>query len=159
VDNYTHNSLGTDEVIVAQLSNTKKPLVYQGGPDQLRTDFDDPSAFRIYLRAKSDPNGSLIHSGIADVIDYVLIQPGVAAGKKRVVLLVLSDMLDTEDGKSKTRLMMALKRLAKVQPAVGLYWVDQTLVADWKKTLADAGFRNFVVESDVRWNPLLPEFK
>ena len=160
VDKYTHNSIGTaDEVMLAQLSNTNKPLLYQGTPDQLRRDFDDPDHFRVYLKAKSDPNGSLLHSGIADVIDYVLVQPGVATGKKKVVFLVVSDLLDTEQGKSKARMTMALKRLAKVHVAVGLYWVDQTLVAEWKRALADAGIRNFVVESDVRWNPPLPEFK
>lgn len=158
-DQYLRNRVGTnDEIIIAQLSKTVKPLVWQGTPQDLREEFEDAEDFRRMLIRKSDPAGSRVYDGIADVIDYVTQHPGVPSRQKRVVFLCLSDM-DDNASSGPVRMVRSLKTLAQTKSVAGFYWVDQTHVAATKKFLVDAGFRTFVVESEIKSRPPLPVFQ
>jgi hypothetical protein len=166
IDKYPRDRISTqNEVILAQLSGagSKKPLVWQGTPAELRSDFKSAEDFRTYLEKTRDEHGSRIYDGCADIIDFCLSQPSIASGKKRCVVLILSDMDDNAPNpeKSKPRLLQSLKRLAKADGRIGMYWVSQLSVAEWQKHLAEAGFpiTTVVVESEIKSNPALPNFE
>lgn len=161
MDRYFRDRIGTaDEVIITQLSGNVKPMIWQGTPIQLRADFDDADAFKAFLTKKADTSGSRIMDGISDTIEYVLEQPGVLKGKKKVCLLALTDMEDNINTvKSLPRFKRDLKLLAEAKAACGFYWVTQTLVHDLKVNLTDAGFTHYVVEPEFKTNPTLPTFE
>ncbi len=152
----------SDRILISQISQKEVALLWEGTPARLRRDFPGPEAFRDFVLARSDPNGSRVYSGIAAAVERVLHYPGVQAGRTRSAIFILSDMEDNDPAgpAQKQRLLDGLRRYAKVRHGcVGLYWVNQKdLVDEWARHLADAGVRRFVVEPDYVVDPPLPTF-
>jgi hypothetical protein len=160
-DKYLRRLDSSDRLIITQLSATEKALLWDGSPIALRRSFPTANAFRDFLLSKSDPAGSRVHDGIADTLDYLLASPSVASGKTRSAVFVLSDFVDTapDSEKSKERLLKSLAAYGRAGGTVGFYWVDQSLVLDWRRHLNDAGIQHFVVESEIVADPPLPNIE
>lgn len=159
-DKYLRRMDPNDRLIITQLSATEKALQWDGSPIALRRSFPTANAFRDFLLSKSDPAGSRVHDGIADTLDYLLANPRIASGKTRSAVFVLSDFLDNapDSEKSKERLLKSLAGYGRAGGVVGFYWVDQSLVLEWRRQLNDAGVQHFVVESEIVADPPLPNF-
>ena len=54
--------------------------------------FGTAKAFRDYLMQRADPAGSRVHDAVADTVNYVADYPGVAEGRTKSAVVVLSDM-------------------------------------------------------------------
>src|SRR5437764_2878152 len=134
-DNYFRNAIGTkNRIVVAQLSAPgRQPLLWDGTPVELRRDFPSAAEFREFLLSKSHPAGSRIHDGVADALDYVLSDPGVANGKTRAALFVLSDFDDNAPNpkQSEERLVQSLNTFAKKHGVVGFYFLEHPRVPLW----------------------------
>jgi hypothetical protein len=158
IDKYFRERLGgNDRLVIAQISGNERALLWEGSPHNLRKDFPSPAAFSAFLRSKSIPAGSAVHKAITDSIEYVMDKP-----YKKSAVLVLSDMLDTThvDFQRKTveKLTEKLAQYGQRGGIVALYFVDQSLVSPWKGALANAGIREFIVESGIVSQPRLPNF-
>jgi hypothetical protein len=151
---------GHSELVISQISGAGKPaLLWRGPPADLRKKFPSASDFRAFMFARSDPAGSAVHDALADTVDEVLSRPGVAEGKTRSAILLLSDMQDNVG--SADSLQRATDRLRAYRAAkgsVGIYWCDQDLARDWRTRLKDAGFdgTNSVLETSIASRPPLP---
>ena len=158
VDKYLRRMDSGDRLIITQLSANQKALLWDGSPIALRRTFSTANAFRDFVLSNSDPSGSRLHDGIADTLDYLLAYPAIASGKTRSAVFVLSDLLDTapDPEKSKERLLKSFAAYGHAGGAVGLYWVDQSLVLEWRRQLNDVGVQHFVVESRIVADPPLP---
>lgn len=161
LDKYFRDRIGSDDkLIIAQISMNDRALLWQGTPLQLRQEFPSPQAFTTFLRERADPNGSLVHDGIAHTLEYVNSEPNVATGKARAAVFVLSDMLDNgTKADAKDRALKALATFGKNGNVVGLYYVDQMLVAPWRQDLRQAGVKEFCVESEIVGKPQLPNLE
>lgn len=163
VDRYHREKVSTpDKLVLAQISGTGRSLLWEGTPLQLRRQFPTAAQFREHLIAKADPHGSFVNDGLAHAIQYVATDPRVTSGQAQVGVFVLSDMLDNGPNpeESKQRLTTALSNLGRIDHSVvGLYYVDQLLVAEWRQQLQDAGVKNYRVESEIVGQPNLPEFE
>ena len=162
LDKYFRDRIGSDDkLIIAQISGNDRALLWQGTPVQLRQEFSSPQAFAEFLRAKANPGGSLVHEAIARTIEYVNSEPTIANGKWQAALFVLSDMNSNGDkSDSKERALAALTEFGKEHGGVvGMYYVDQTLVAPWRQDLRTAGIKEFCVESEIVGKPNLPNLE
>ena len=157
IDRYLRGS-GSEKLILVQLSGNTKALLWDGTPAQLRKDFPDQGAFRKHLLSKADPNGSRLHDGITEALEYLSTLPGITA-KTKCALLVLSDMDDNASAPgSEQRLVQSLASFGKRGGAVGLYFVDHPLINRWRANLKAAGIKHAVVESSIVASPTLPSF-
>ena len=155
IDRYLRGN-GNEKLILVQLSGNANALIWDGTPSQLRKDFPDQEAFRKHLLSRADPNGSRLHDGISEALEYQAGLPGMTPKTKRA-LLVLSDMDDNQSAPgSEQRLVKALGDFGKRGGAVGMYFVDHFRVARWRSNLKAAGVRNHVVESHIVATPTLP---
>lgn len=162
IDRYFRDRIGSDDkIIIGQLSGSDSPMLWEGTPAQLRRTFPSADAFRDFLVSHANPAGSRIHDGIADALDYLLDYPGITSGETQSAMFVMSDMLDTtgDCGESKDRMLKLLAAYGRQDVSVGLYWVHQSLVLQWRTHLQDAGIRHFVVESQIVADPPLPSFE
>ena len=159
-DQYFRDRIGNDKdvLIVSQLSGTHRSLLWRGSPLELRHKFSSSSEFRDFLLANADPNGSVIHDGIAHSLEYLSSDPALANGNARSAVFVLSDLLDNgvDPEKSGPRVSKALSDYARKNGVVGMYYVDQDLVLPWRQTLQAAGIRDYRVECIIDENPDLP---
>lgn len=149
-----------DKLILAQISGTQESLLWEGSPLELRRRFPSAETFRDFLLQNADPNGSEVNAGVANVVDYVAARPRVRSGQTRSAVFVLSDLEDTalDPFEGEQRLMQSLAGFAQSGGAVGLYYVNQTLVADWQQKLQAAGFNDYCVECEIVGQPALPDF-
>jgi hypothetical protein len=162
VDAFFRDRIGSnDRIVITQISSVDRAMLWDGSPRALREEFPSPDAFRDFLLAHSNPNGSRVHDSIADALDYMMDRPGVAQKTTKSAVIVLSDMQENfpEPERSMARLTQALASYGRLGGVVGLYWVDQTLVPGWRKRLQSAGLRSWVVESDIVASPTLPNFE
>ena len=164
IDTYFKNSIGTsNRIIIAQLSaEDRTTLLWDGTPVQLRQAFPSASDFRHFLLSKSNPNGSRLHDGVADALDYVLSEPSVEQGKtKRLALFVLSDFDDNAPNpdQSEKRLVQSLQAFSQKSGIVGFYFLDQPKVPIWRGHLRKSGIKNWVCESEIVAYPALPSFE
>lgn len=164
VDRYFRNRVGAnDRLILTQLSGagSKRALLWDGQPRALQQDFPDAKTFHAFLLKNADPSGSRVHDAIADTLDYLVAYPGVASGKSRSALFVLSDMLENSahPEQAKDRALQALATYGRLRGVVGLYWVEHSLVPSWRTHLREAGLKSYVVESDIVSRPQLPTFE
>lgn len=162
IDRYFRDRLGTnDRVIVAQISATERALLWEGTPVQLRREFPTPEAFRDMLRAKANPMGSRVNDAVSSTIEHVMTVPGVASGRTKSAIFVLSDMLENSPNpqESEQRLDSALATYGRRGGVFGIYYCDQLVLPAWRQRLADAGFREFHVESEIVGTPTLPSFE
>ena len=162
LDRYFRDQLGTNsKIIIAQISNTDRSLLWQGTPRELRQQFPTAKAFRDFLRGKYDPNGSRVYDAVAQTVNYVLNDPNVSSGKSKSAMFVLSDMLDStsDSEQSKQRALQALADYGQRGGTLGLYYVDQLLVEEWRQHARDAGIRQCCVQADIVGRPQLPNFE
>lgn len=161
IDEYFRNRIGfNDTLVIAQIS-ASEPLLWEGKPLDLRREFPSASAFRDFLLQKSNPNGSLVYDGMHTTLEYLMMDPGVKAGRTKSALLVLSDLIDNgpEPGPRARRLKHTLAEYAACGGTIGLYYVDTSCLGIWTKVLSDTGIREFEVESEIVGKPTLPNFE
>ena len=159
---YLQDKTGTrDRILFAQISGTKKPLLWEGTTKDLRRDFPSASAFHQFLMKRADPNGSRVNHGVCRAIRYVLSLPRVARGHARTVTLVLSDMEDNSpDAKvSEQELVDTLTDYARTGGLIGMYYVEQDRLDALRKNLEGCDFKDFRVEGDIVGYPALPSFE
>lgn len=160
LDRFFRQRVGTnDQLILAQISGTPdRALLWQGSPVELRRDFPTAQAFAEFLRSKADANGSCVHSAIVQTIEYLTSMPGVAQGKSKSALFVLSDLVDegSSGNVSRRDVVAALQDLARLQGAFFFYFVDQRQIPPWRRELLKAGL-TCEVASEIR-RPVLPNF-
>ncbi len=152
-----------DRVILGVITGAgTKSLLWDGTPLQLRRDFDSPEALANFLMKHSNGNGSRIHDGIGDLLDYVMAVPGVAEGRTRTAVVALTDMDDNvgEEQASKKRLTDRMRRFAHMEGVMALYWVATDHLQEWRDAGRDCGFKpgHFVVESEIVSKPAVPSW-
>lgn len=160
-DRYFRDRMGmNDQIIIAQISGEKRALLWQGTPQQLRQDFRSADEFCAFLHEKSDAAGSNVFEGIARTTEYMLGEPGVADGTAKSALFVLSDMLDNSSNadEARQRALTAMEQFSDRGGSIGLYYVDQDEVANWRRHLRTSGVRQCRVECDIVGHPPLPSF-
>lgn len=160
IDRYFHDTIGSNnQVIIAQLSGTQAPLLWQGSPHDLRRQFANQEEFRNYLLTHGD-SGSRINLGLAEALDYLMHSYSVANGKAKSVALILSDMIDDqpESKESERQLMDALIAYGR-KGSIGFYFCDQRRMADIRRKMEAAGFGWYTLECDIHGRPPLPSFE
>ena len=160
LDQYFHDRIGGhDQVILAQLSGTNRPLLWQGTPLALRHKFPDSQAFRDFLLAHAT-KGSRINTGIAEALEYLMRTQSVAKGNPKSVTLILSNMVDDQPAQEESdqRLLTALTTYGR-KGHLGFYFCDQTRMADIRKKMEQAGFTFYTLECDILGRPPLPNFE
>jgi hypothetical protein len=143
-----------DKLIIAQISAVPVAPLWEGSPKAFGKSFPTGDAFRQFLKAKSNPNGSRVHDSITDAIDYAL---PLVSGSGRAGLFIFSDMDDnlSKPG-SEERLVKAMGAFGQKNGAVGIYWCDMPLTPRWRGNVQRAGVRHWVVESEINAEPQLP---
>jgi hypothetical protein len=158
---YDSHNTNSDKIILGQLSGTARSMLWEGTPHDLRIKFPTAESFRTFLLQNADPNGSVIHDGVRNIVDYVSSDPRVANGQAKSAIFVLSDMLDNapDQAESLRKLLDSFSTYGKQRHVVGLYYVDQLLVAPWRQRLQASGFKEFCVEPEFYGNPPLPNLE
>ena len=163
LDKYFRDRIGSekDVILLAQISGSKKSILWKGTPDDFRHTFGNRQAFRDFLVKNAGPDGSLVHDGIAHALEHMMLIPNVASGKAKSVLLVLSDLEDNGrfSTKSEKRLFDDLVTYLQKGGHAGFYYADQLQMVRWGKKLTEAGFPLVPVESRENGNPALPDFE
>ncbi len=161
VDRFMRERPGQEgRLIIAQLSATGNALLWEGSPGQLRKDFSNAEAFRDFVLAKSNPNGSRINEGIANALDYVVNHQAVRSNGAKPALFVLSDMLDNDpDGEAQlARVDSSLQDFADAGGVIGLYYVHQQMLIDWRRRIESSGVKDYRIECGIVTTPSLPSF-
>lgn len=161
LDKYFRERLGNnDQLILAQISGeSDQILIWQGSPFELRKQFPNPKAFSAFLASKATPNGSQVHESITQTVEYLMGEPGVANGKSRSALFVLSDLMDSGDESESSRAgaLDALRKFGGAGGEFAFYFVDQQAIKAWKRELAEVGI-DISITTDFR-RPSLPSFE
>lgn len=160
-DSFFRNRVGcNDQLILAQLSGSQHSLIWQGSPIQLRQEFPSAEAFQAFLQSKADPNGSLVHEGLAHAVEYLNRDASIVSGKANSAICVLSDMADNDPNGAAAgvRLVTALQEYGSKNGVVGMWYVDDSLVAPWEEILKQSGLRDSCVLGDFVGRPTLPRF-
>lgn len=157
LEKYFRSRIGThDRLIVGQISNSDKFLLWEGEPLALRKQYGSASAFAQFLRQHADDSGSRVYTGVTRALQYTMSRH---TGKtKRSATFVLSDMLDYSDS-SKADAQAMLKTVAEYCQAggsIGFFYVDQNVSQHLQRHLAELGVENFRVETDIVSSPQLP---
>jgi hypothetical protein len=162
LDKYFRSNIDSpqDRLILAQVSGTRKSIIWEGTPFQFRTQFDR-SSFRDYLQKKANPNGSLVYSSIAQTLEYVMRIASIRDGKAKSAMLILSDFLENgpDQEKEAKRLLADLVAHDKLGGVGGMYYLDQLEYGKWRPLLDHAGLTDFIVECDFKGHPTLPDFQ
>ena len=162
-DRFFKDRIGHDKdvLVIAQLSGTHRSLLWQGHPLQLRQQFASSSEFKEFLLSHADPNGSVIHDGIAHSLELLVSDPALVNPNTKTAVFVLSDLLDNgaNPEKSGPRVTKALAEYARMNGVLGLYYVDQDLVVPWRQSLQASGMRDYRVECIINQHPDLPNFQ
>ena len=162
IDRYFRDRMGTqDGLVVAQISGSDRSLLWQGTPFQLRQDFPSASAFRDFLKQRSNSAGSRVHDGITQTVEYVMSDLRIQSKTAKSAVFVLSDMLDNfpDSDASKKKTVEMLKAYGRIGGTFGLYYVDQLLVPEWRTHLRDSGIKHWRVEAEIVGRPTLPDFE
>lgn len=150
-----------DRIVLAGISGTSKSILWEGSPGQLKRKFASREAFRDFLYANADPNGSLVNEGLARAIEYLCRMQSVSSGQAKSILLVLSDMEDNGPNREATeqRLVNSLLSFLKLRGHCGLYFVDQNRMEHWQARLTAEGYPLVPIVSDKNEMPTLPDFQ
>jgi hypothetical protein len=164
IDKYMRERAGAspdDQILLANISGARKSLMWQGTPRSFRKDFQTKEKFRNFLQSKADPQGSLVHDGIAHAVEYMSAHPRLQNSNGKSVILICSDMLDNgpEPEKSELRLMSALTSYLQKGGVVSIYYCDQLEYAKWRQKFTDAGFASCAIECDFHGKPTLPDLQ
>lgn len=157
---YHDSRIGSkDRLLLAQISGTRKSVMFDGSPEELRDRYPTAEDFRRFLAEKARPNGSLVHLATAHALEYMMTLENVASRKAKSVVLVISDMEDNgpKPVESEERLMKAFTDYMHLGGAIGLYYCDQLQMVKWRKKFRDAGFTMYAIETDPRGKPALPK--
>lgn len=160
IDNYMRAAPGrAGRLILVQVSASDNPLLWEGNPAELRSEFSTAEEFRKMLMSKSNPAGSRIHEGLARTFEYLLSHRAVTGGAKPGVF-VLSDMMDNGSGGAEfeKQLNDSLEEFGKRGGIAGFYFVDQSLVTKWERNLANSKIRDSRVTANIVAHPPLPSF-
>lgn len=154
-------SCSTDRIVLAGISGTSKSILWEGTPGQLRRKFANPEAFRDFLYASADPNGSLVNEGLARSIEYLSRMQCVSSGRAKSILLILSDMEDNGPNREATeqRLVNSLVSYLNQRGHCGFYFVSQDPMEHWQARLTAEGFPLIPILTDKRDLPTLPDFQ
>lgn len=161
VDRFMRENPGREgRLVIAQLSATGNPLLWEGTPGELRKQFSNQEAFREFLLSKSDPQGSRINEGIANALEYVANHQSVRSNNASSALFVLSDMMDNDpDGEEQLkRAEKSLVDFADTGGVVGLYYVHQSKLIEWRRRIESAGIHDYRIQCEIVSTPDLPSF-
>jgi hypothetical protein len=144
---------------LTRIAGSKKAILLDAEPQGFQRRFPDAETFRKFILSQPDPGGSRVYDSLRDTLDYMVLQHRNARRVKSMVL-AFTDMDDNRpDGpQSKELLIDSLKAYARVGGVIGIYGCELSTVPEWSRILENAGFKNYVVEPDVRENPKLPIF-
>lgn len=157
---FRHRDALNDRIILAQISGTKRSLMWEGTPLELRREFPSAAEFREFLLSEADGGGSLVNDGVCNAIEYLAYHPRYGNGRSRSVTLILSDMDDTGSQRdSEQQLNSTLSAYGQINGSVGIYFCNQLRIEDWRQRLSRAGIDNFIVESEIVGKPPLPNFE
>jgi hypothetical protein len=153
-------SASNDKIVISQISGNDKALLFDGNPKSLRGRFQNSNQFIQFLRSKSSPAGSRVHDGTRETIEYVMGFPGVAEGRTKSAILVLSDLDDNfaDRDMSRSRLLREIITNVQAGGTGGFFWVENSLVGPWRRDLHAAGAKDWIVESEISFDPPLPDF-
>jgi hypothetical protein len=70
--------------------------------------------------------------------------------------MVLLPVVQFRSPNAKDVLIESLRSYARVGGVIGIYGCEISTVPEWSRILDQAGFKNFVVEPDIKENPKLP---
>jgi hypothetical protein len=126
----------------------------------LRKQFSNQEEFREFLLSKSDPQGSRINEGIANALEYVANHQSVRSNGASSALFVLSDMMDNDpDGDEQMkRAEKSLVDFADAGGVVGLYYVHQSKLVEWRRRIESAGIHDYRIQCEIVSTPDLPSF-
>ncbi len=162
IDRYFRDRVGcNDQLILAQISGERRSLLWHGAPRRLYEEFPTARKFRDFLVARADPNGSMVHDGIAHAMEYLMSMRSVSTGKAKSATLILSDMMDNapDSDQSEQRLIKAFTSYSNRSGAIGLYYCDQMELVKWRQNFEKAGLRLVALAPDVKGRPPLPSFE
>jgi hypothetical protein len=146
IQNYFHARIGlgkNDRLIIAQISGSTQPIVFEGSPREFHEQFGSATELRKLLLSKADPSRSRVYDSISDAIEHALdATGGVEQGHCRMNLLVLSDMDDNASASTGLqRLDANLRRFhTQYDGVVGLHWLPPAQVRPWAERLRQLGF-------------------
>jgi hypothetical protein len=151
--------LSKDRFLVTRISGSKKALLLDAVPQSFEERFPDAESFRRFILSQPDPGGSRVYDSLRDALDYMVLQHQ-SSRKLKSAVLAWTDMDDNRpDGPdSKQKLVESLRGYARVGGVIGIYGCELASVPEWSRVLADAGFKSYVIEPDIRENPRLPVF-
>ena len=161
IDRFLRQTIGEEtKLIIAQISASQSPLLWEGRPQDLRRQFPTPQKFRDFLLEQADPNGSRVNEGLSSTLSYLLTHRTVKAGAEPTVL-VLSDLMDNapDGAEYEKQVISQLKELGDKGGAVGLYYVHQSVLTHWHNCLENSGLRDYRVECNIVGHPELPNFE
>lgn len=142
VENYFRGrSEPEDRVLLAALSDRDdSPLLWQGTPMALKQRFDSPDTLRNFVAQYSTPT-KRVYASLAKTLNYASELPPIRNRTAKVVVVVLSDMLDESKTKEQdlTEAGAALKRLLALRSEIGFWWVDSKAHPDVQKWYREAG--------------------
>lgn len=160
IDKFFREHIGTqDRIILAQISASDEPLLWEGTPLELRREFPTAQAFRAFLLERADPNGSLVYSGVTKALRYAMSRQDEHVTKS--ACLVLSDLVD-HSASSKADARRMLQTVADYCQSGGeaaFFYVDQSVGPFLEKHLAEMGHAEVLVETEIVGTPTLPNFE
>ena len=157
---FRHRIGATDRIVISALSAGDQAPIWDGSPRTLRREFRDAQAFRDFILSNSKAGPTRVHDGITETIEYVMDYSGVASGRTKTGLCILSNMADTlpDSEESKEKLLKTLVEYHKLGGQMVFYWVDHKTSAKWRKDLKEAGLTTFPVESEIAREIAVPNF-
>lgn len=159
IDQYFRTRIGTqDKIVLAQLSASGQPLLFEGTPQELRKKFSDATAFYEYLQSQAKPGGSRVYDGVRRTVEYLQKIQQTKYPSAKGMLLVLSDMEDSNaENKAAGRAMLqALADYGAGGATLGFYFVSPAVGPYLDQHLRELGVTNFRVESSIVTAPLVP---
>lgn len=149
----------SDQMIIGQISTSPQVLLWQGTPRSLTRRFGSSSDLAEFIASKGG-GGSPLYQGIADALSYCYNLPGVAEGKTKLCVLILSDMCDTSNSaEDKQRMQDELAKLRNINAEVAFYFVEhRRALGEVRNILIDAGYDPPMVYADIVQDPPLPVF-
>ena len=164
VEKFTRETAGSQSrLIITQLSGGGSPLLWEGEPRDLRSEFANAGAFHAWLLSTQTAGGSHIYKGLAESIQYMLNHETMRNPQCRPALIVLSDLDDTTEWSTRRQysadFARGLTELANRRGVVGMYQIAQQQNVNWaRQVLADSGITEAQVSSIIVARPVLPSF-
>jgi hypothetical protein len=163
MDQFFTEGIGVESrVVIGQLSGNENAVLFDGRPEELRSQFRSADELNAYLQKHSDPGSSPVFQATDRSVSYVTAMQGITPNT-RLMTVVLSDMIDTactvdERRETGNDMLKTLKKYRKMGGGLALYFVAPHEMKRWQQIINMAGFEpgTYVVESSLIARPELP---